>query len=1127
VSSDLGGIDGKSVPTIYDNQSPGHVLAEALKSDLAEATGIDICVGYLNLRGWRQLVDEIDALPRDGEQPVARVLVGMAFNPGETLRRNLRVRSAQENWRGVTNEEIPALKSAAVADLRDQLATGLPSNPDELVLRRLADQVRSGRVLVKFFACGPLHAKLYLVHLAATAAPRKAYVGSSNLTLAGLVHQGELNVDVLDKDATEKLHSWFGEQWNRECAVPIDLELIDVIDESWASEYQPEPYLLHLKLAYELARDAREGFRDYDIPDLLQGVLLQHQADAVRVASKIIERRGGVMIGDVVGLGKTLVAVACARLLQELQGFQTLVVCPKNLVPMWEEHFHKYRLLGRVVPLSMAHKDLLEMPRHRLLIVDESHNIRNEETRGWEALRRYVDVNEPQVMLLTATPFNKDYGDVAGQLRLFLDPDADLGIRPEVAIDQVGEVEIARKSGGKLTTLRAFEQSAFPEDWQRLMSLFLVRRTRRFIEERYGELDDTGRVMLRFADGTPFYFPARVPRPLEYDGGRNDPSERLASVETVDRLSTLRLPRCRLADYLLDEDLAQNETDLEAIEKMKRARGNLHGFVRTSLLKRLASSGPAFLLSIERHILRNWVAVYALENGFPYPLGAVESARWDFGADSDGEHLPGFEVALAAAADRTNEEWLDFASARYEKLRSSRPAGIEWISSRLFASDLIEDLVADADVLQELLHEFGHWNPLVDSKISALVRLVNEEHRGEKVIVFSEYADTARYVAGELSAALARFESRAVVECVTGATDDPTRLARRFSPVSNTDLGGLPDSHEEIDVLIATDVLSEGQNLQDAAIVVNYDLPWTIIPIIQRAGRVDRVGQRSSEVVVYSMLPQDGVEQVILLRKRIAERLRENAAAFESDERFFDTPDEAIATIRGLFDGTADLQDLESPNLVDWASLAMSIWDTASEDDRARASALPDVVYSTKIGTAPEKPGVLVYARTALGIDSLAWAGADESVSLVDPFQALEISRAEPAEPARERFHRHFDLLKLAVEGPLLESVRSTKITAYSGVQRRLYEAIRGHLELIKGQFGDTPEARQLMDSVYSRPIRESAKNRITKALQERSREEVVDLAQAMLLSGDLLVDPLEYAEDELRIVCSVGVRLK
>ncbi len=1111
------------MPTIYDNRSQS--LAAALRADLEEAETIDICVGYLNLRGWREISEAIDALPWDGDRPIARVLVGMAISADEALRRKLRISPLRDAWDGNTNEEIPRLKAKLISGLGNQLAMGLPTDDDETAIRRFVEQIRSGRVSVKFFACGSLHAKLYLVHLRGNAAPRKAYVGSSNLTLAGLVHQGELNVDVLDVDATTKLHVWFEEQWDRPCAVPIDADLIDLIDESWVSEFQPEPYLLHLKLAYELARDAREGLRDYDLPDLLSGVLLEHQADAVRVASKILERRGGVMIGDVVGLGKTLVAVASARMLQELRGFETLVICPKNLVEMWEKHFHKYRVLGHVVSLSMAHKKLPDTPRHRLLIIDESHNLRTEETRGWEAVRRYVEVNEPQVMLLTGTPFNKDYGDVSGQLRLFLDPDVDLGVRPEALIKACGEMEVAARAGGRLTTLRAFEKSDYPEDWQRLMSLFLVRRTRRFVEQRYGEIDESGRPFLRFANGEPFYFPERIPRPLEYQGGPDDIGDRLASVATVDQLAKLKLPRYRLADYLVDESVITRQVDLDAVEKMKRSRGNLHGFIRTSLLKRMASSGPAFLLSVERHILRNWVAIYAIQNGLAFPLGTVESARWDFGADGDAEQLPGVDEALSSAAERTDQDWLRFAAERYEQLKVKTPAGLEWISAGLFSTDIVDDLLADVEQLHDLLARFGHWDPTADSKIHALARLVTSDHPGEKVLIFSEYADTARYVATELAHALTRVGDTAVVECVTGASSDPIRIARRFSPVTNTELGGLPDGTTEIDVLVATDVLSEGQNLQDAAIVVNFDLPWTIIPIIQRAGRVDRVGQKSRQVTVYSFLPQAGVEQVILLRQRIADRLKQNAIAFESDEKFFDTPGESDTAIRGLFDGTADLQQSESVQLVDWSSLAMSIWDSANETDRSRAAALPDVVYSTKTHDRSGGSGVMVYARTAFGVDALAWADASGSVRLLDPFEALELSKSEPGIPAVQRRADHFSLLKATVEGHLLDAVRRTTITAHSGVQRRLYEAMRGYLEEIAGQFGDTPELRRLMEWVYARPLRESAKNRIARALKERTREEIVAMATIMDSSGDLLVDLADHDDDELRIVCSLGFK--
>ena len=144
---------------------------------------------------------------------------------------------------------------------------------------------------------------------------------------------------------------------------------------------------------------------------------------------------------------------------------------------------------------------------------------------------------------------------------------------------------------------------------------------------------------------------------------------------------------------------------------------------------------------------------------------------------------------------------------------------------------------------------------------------MSRKHRGEKMIVFTQFADTVRYLATQLQA---RGINRLVG--VTGTTENPTQIAWRFSPVSNDKRAQVtPD--QELHVLIATDVLSEGQNLQDAAIVVNYDLPWAIIRLIQRAGRVDRIGQQAETILCYSFLPADGVERIIRLRARVRQRL--------------------------------------------------------------------------------------------------------------------------------------------------------------------------------------------------------------------------------------------------------------
>src|SRR5262249_46696365 len=150
-------------------------------------------------------------------------------------------------------------------------------------------------------------------------------------------------------------------------------------------------------------------------------------------------------------------------------------------------------------------------------------------------------------------------------------------------------------------------------------------------------------------------------------------------------------------------------------------------------------------------------------------------------------------------------------------------------------------------------------------------RLLTERHAREKVLVFSQFADTVRYLEVQLRA---RGVTR--IAGATGDSADPTALAYSFSPVSNERRAEVsPD--RELDVLLATDVLSEGQNLQDCSIVVNYDLPWAIVRLIQRAGRVDRIGQQAERIQCYSFLPANGVERIIRLRSRVRQRLQENA----------------------------------------------------------------------------------------------------------------------------------------------------------------------------------------------------------------------------------------------------------
>ena len=160
--------------------------------------------------------------------------------------------------------------------------------------------------------------------------------------------------------------------------------------------------------------------------------MLDFQSAAVRIAARHLEKRGGVILGDVVGLGKTLMATALARVFQDPpHSLESLIICPKNLVGMWEDYAHRYRLIAKVVSITQTQSVLPELRRYRIVIIDESHNLRNREGRRWAVIRDYIARNASRCILLSATPYNKAYLDLANQLRLFLNPEDAVGIRPE------------------------------------------------------------------------------------------------------------------------------------------------------------------------------------------------------------------------------------------------------------------------------------------------------------------------------------------------------------------------------------------------------------------------------------------------------------------------------------------------------------------------------------------------------------------------------------------------------------------------------------------------------------------------------------------------------------------------
>ncbi|MEI7902653.1 MAG: helicase-related protein, partial [bacterium] len=597
-------------------------------------------------------------------------------------------------------------------------------------------------------------------------------------------------------------------------------------------------------------------------------------------------------------------------------------------------------------------------------------------------------------------------------------------------------------------------------------------------------------------------------------------------------------PRYGLGNYLKQiRDGAVTDTEQRILDNLARAGKRLMGFCRVNLFKRLESSGFSFLLSLERHALRNTIFLHALKNKLDIPIGTQDQEFFGFegndqddvSADEQGILLGDGEIGLPCHADAYDFERSDlYFQKRAKEIYArylTKPNRFKWIRSDLFKKTLQTELARDASSIRTLLSELGAWKSAEDAKLAALKRLVTERHASEKVLVFTQFADTARYLERQLQAA-----GIAGVGCAYGDSEDPTELACRFSPDSNK-----VSVADPLRILVATDVLSEGQNLQDAHIIVNYDLPWAIIRLIQRAGRVDRIGQKATEIICYSFLPAEGVERIIKLRQRITSRLQQNAEVVGTDEIFFENEAKTDERLRNLYTEDAHVLDDDEDNEVDLCSLAFQIWQNAIVSDPSvekKVTSLPPVIFATRPWTAAANPpgGALVYVRTNEGADALAWVDTQGRSVTESQYVILQTAQCLPDTPALPRQENHHELVKQGLE---LVSRSNRTIAGHlgsrHGARYKAYERIKGFVERNERDLFDTlfdiPVLRKAMTMIHQYPLTSSATDQLNRQIRSGVRDE--DFARLIIQLYDLgKLCAVQEKTDEsgAAIICSLGL---
>ena len=1121
---------------IYDNIETK--FAEGLQGIITNVgvKRVDFCVGYFNLRGWNLVVEQIDTLTGDyvyeNDKRIfrkCRLLIGM-HRPAEELIRQLYTEQVLPDANYVSQCKLEIAR-----DFKRQLQLGLPTKQDEFTLRRLSAQMKDEKVCVKLYLREPLHAKLYLAHRPDDNFNKiQAIMGSSNLTYSGLTKQGELNAEFGDSDSAEKLSRWFDDRWEDKFCLDITKELIEIIDNSWAGEKEIPPYYIYLKTAYHLSEEARTGIKEFTIPPEFKSCLFDFQQTAVKIAARHLnnEKRGGAMIGDVVGLGKTITACAIAKMYENTFGSNTLIICPANLQDMWAKYRRQYDLKGDI--MSMAKPIDVDHARYyKLIIVDESHNLRNSQGTRYRNIRDLIQKQDCKVLLLTATPYNKQYKDLSSQLRLFVDDDTDLGIRPEAYIREIGgERKFAEKHEDFIRSIKAFERSECQEDWQELMKLFLVRRTRTFIKDNYAKTDPkNGRKYLEFKDGHKSYFPDRVPKAIKFKTVSGDQYSRLYSVEMIDLMESLKLPRYGLIHYLDEkkaEDASKYESDL--IANLSRAGERMMGFCKSTFFKRIDSSGFSFLLTLYRHILRNAVFIYAIDNKLKLPISDENTFPEDFIDDADINDIFSNDDEQEEEASGDNLIQVPNDMAVYMKKAEEYYNGligknnVQWIDAKYFKRTLKQQLKKDCEQLIAMINLCEAWNPQTDQKLNELQELLCAKHQGDKVIVFTQYSDTANYIYHQL-------KKRGIqhIDKATGGSKNPTAIVERFSPLSNQADVSVDN---ELRVLIATDVLSEGQNLQDAHVIVNYDLPWAIIRLIQRAGRVDRIDQSSEQIYCYSFFPADKVEDIIRLRTRLNARINENAGIVGSDEVFFEGNEQNLRDMYNEKSGSLD-EDEDDVD-VDLGSQAFQIWKNATDANpelKRIIPEIPNIAYSTKQAHSAIEDGVITYARTYNDFDVLTWFNSKGEIVSQSQKRILQAMACSLNEPRLEPQDNHLALVEKAIKriknentnvGGILGSRFSTK--------RKIYDLLNHYYEQPLNLFY-TQEKKALLkfaiDQIYNYPLLENSKFILGRMMRTGStHDDIVDTVIEMYENANLCrIDEDRTKHKDPTIICSMGLK--
>ena len=892
---------------IIDNRN--EKLVSHLNRMLGTSEKARFAVGYLFLSGLTNIAERLLNLKE------LRLLIGNTTNRDtvEMLAEGYRRLdlAAEEVERQVypkrTESGRMALETAG--NIRNSVELMDQTDEAQNLIAGLIRMIEEKRLKVHIYTKGRLHAKAYICDygkvfdLAGDEVVRHekgiAVVGSSNLTLAGLNHNTELNVIVQGNQNHQELGRWFDDLWKD--SQEFDEALMRELKESWAA-ITVRPYDIYMKTIYALVKDRLEGEDDKDIlwDDEITSKLADFQKVAVKQAIQLIRDYGGAFVADVVGLGKSYIGAAIVKHFERTDHARPLIVSPAPLVEMWERYNEVYQLNARVLSMGYLKEDedgsfdnLKTDPLYKdrdFLLIDESHNLRHPDTQRYKIIQSFLQTGR-HCCFLTATPRNKSAWDVYHQIKLFHQDDkTDLPVDPPNLKEYFKLVDKGEKR--------------LPD----LLSNILIRRTRNHILRWYGfdaethqpiepgrfqEYKSGSKKAYVLVGGRHQFFPKRELETVEYSiedayqGLYQEIREHLGKPRKGKPSAT---PENELtyARYGLWHFVKKAKQQVEPYTSLHKVGANLRGLIRVLLFKRFESSVYAFRESINRLLVVHERFLSALESGV----------------------VPAGDDAQAIIYEPNEDEERDLVDAL-------RMVSGKYDISDFEAEKLKEQIKRDIAIYRRILKLVEPISPDKDAKVLKLQSLLETRPlKGSKCLIFTQYADTARY----LYKCLNPDEKNNGIDVIFSGDKSKARVVGRFAPMANPEYRFM-QGESELMTVVATDVLAEGLNLQDANIIVNYDLHWNPVRLIQRFGRIDRIGSDHNIVYGFNFLPETGIEANLKLRDKLQKRIQEIHDSIGEDSAILDRSEqlneEAMYAIYEKQGGQLSLFEEEEEEFID------------------------------------------------------------------------------------------------------------------------------------------------------------------------------------------------------------------